>query len=180
MTYALASGNADTLGANYTADVDYVVSSLTYDGRTLFDVCLVQLRNVVLQADLVFHHSDLTDLLTSAESNSQVYIKQAFEDVCRFLDGKGNRAYLVMNPEDMRRAIEHRALELLCFARRKSDEDRWAGYARDHGVYYQTELQALGSRLVYDYDQSGTADGTSTEAKTGEEGGRSFGFRYGV
>lgn len=177
MTYALASGNTSELGANYVADVVYVVSTVSYDARVLFDVVRVPLLNVVVQADLAYHHSDLTDYLTSAESNAQVYIKQAYEDVCEWLDGRGNRPYLTLNASALRRAIEHRALSLLFFSKRKSLEDRYATYATDHETAYQAELAALGPKLVYDFDQSGTADGTSVEGKTGEEGSQDTGFR---
>lgn len=180
MTYTLVSGNTSELGANYVADVAYVVSGTTYDARFLFDVVRVPLLNVVLQADLVFHHSDLTDLLTGSESNAQTYIKQAFEDVCSFIDSRGDRPYLVLNSEQLRRAIEHRALALFFFAKRKTDEDRWAGYAASHESSYQAELASLGPKLVYDFDQSGTADGTSAEVKSGEEGRKNYGLRIRV
>lgn len=177
MTYALVSGNTDDLGSGYTADVSYVVSGVTYTGRFLFDVVRQPLLNVVLQADLVFHHSDLTDLLTGSESNAQTYIKQAFEDVCSFIDARGDRPYLVLNSEQLRRAIEHRALSLFFFAKRKSDEDRWGTYAASHENSYQAELASLGPKLVYDFDQSGTADGLSAEGKSGEEGRKNYGLR---
>lgn len=180
MTYALIAGNTSELGANYVADVAYVVSGVSYDARVLFDVCRVPLRNVVIQADLAFHHADVADFLAAGESNTQSYIKQAFEDVCTYIESKGNRPYLVLHSEALRRAVEHRALALYFFSKRKNAEDRWGSYAADHLVSYEREIQAVGSRLVYDLDQSGTADGTTVEGATGEEGSRHFGLRYRV
>jgi len=144
----------------------------------LFDVVRVPFRNVVIQADLVFHHKDLTDLLATGESDTQVYIKQAGEDVQQYLDAKGNRPFLVLNPAACRRAIEHRALELFFFAKSKSTEDRWYALYQAHQNSYHTELQALGPLLVYDYDESGTADGTSAYGKSGEEGSQNVGMRF--
>jgi hypothetical protein len=180
MTYALIAGNTSELGANYIADVAYVVSGTTYDARFLFDVVRTPLLNVVLQADLVFHHPDLTDLLTSGESNAQTYIKQAFEDVCGFIDSRGDRPYLVLNSEQLRRPIEHRALALFFFAKQKTLDDRWGTYAASHESSYQSALAALGPKLVYDFNNSGTADGTDAEGKAGEEGAKNYGLRYRV
>lgn len=178
MTYTLTSGNAGELGANYTADVAYVVSGTTYSARFVFDVVRVPLRNVVIQSDLTKHHIDLTDLLASGESNTQTYIAQAFEDVCTYLEGRDIRPYLALNPEVFRRSIEHRALELFFGAKTKQPEDRWALLRDRHATAYNTELQALGTRLIHDIDQSGTADGTSTEGASGEEGSRNTGFSF--
>ena len=177
MTYALVSGNTATLGEGYKIDVAYTVSTVVYDGQTEFAVVRTPLQNVVLQADLAFHHSDVADFLTSAESNATSYIAQAFEDVCRFLDARGNRPYLVLNNEALRRAVEHHALELLFFSKRKSADDRYGEWSRDHATAYQSELTALGARLIYDYDQGGTIDGVSVEGKSGEEGQISTGYR---
>ena len=180
MTYTLDSANTGELGAGYVADVVYTVSGAVYDGRFLFDVCRVPLHNVVLQADLVFHHADLTDFLTGSESNANTYIKQAFEDVCRFVGGRGDREYLILDSEVLRRAIEHRALTLFFFSKAKAPDDRWTTYAANHESQYQAELAGLGAKMTYDFDQSGTADGTSPESKTGEEGRKHYGMRWTV
>ena len=180
MTYALVAGNTSLLAANYTADVAYTVSGTVRDANFVFDVCRRPPRNVVIQADLVFHHVDLTDLLTGAESNTQAYIRQSYEDLLVFLDGKSIRPYLVLNAEVMRRSIEHRALELFFFSKKKNDEDRWAALERSHGQAYHTERDTLGERLIFDQDQSLTADGTATEGASGEEGSVRTNARYSV
>lgn len=180
MTYQLSAANAAELGANYTATVKYVVSGTTYRGRFLFDVVRHELVNPVQPSDLTRYHYDLTDLLMSGESNAQTYIVEAFIDVCEWLDSLGNRPYLALDSAVFRRAIEHKALERFFMARQKSADDRWATFADKHRGEYEREKASLGPRLVYDFDQSGTADGTSAEAKSGEEGALHTGLRYRV
>lgn len=179
MTYALAAGNTSELGANYTADVAYTVSTV-FDANFIFDVVRRPPRNVVIQGDLVFHHADLTDLLGAGESNTQTYIEQAAEDVWTFLESKNIRPYLVLSQEIFRRAIEHRALELFFTAKTKSPEDRWALLRDEHRSAYSQELIAIGPRAIHDMDQSLTADGTVFEGRAGEEGAKDTGYRWTV
>ena len=179
MTYQVTAANLNELGANYIAVWHPVISGVTYDIVQLFDVVRYPLRNVVTQDDLVKHHKDLTDLLFSGETDYQTYIEQAFEDMFQWLDSKGTRPALVMSSEDLRRPIEHLALQKIFLSRAKEFEppDRWASLATFHRNEFERWAQA--APLVYDYDESGTADGTSNTGNTGEEG-KSTGFRWRV
>jgi len=179
LSYALTAGNAITLGANYVADVKYYVSGVEYHGRFLFDVVRSQLANPVISADLIRHHPDLADVYFTADSaTAQVYIEQAFEDVWQWIDSRGRRPYLVMSNEDMRRPIEHLALSRFFLPRVKATDDRWSVYMKYHLDKYDDWIKTV--NLVYDEDQSGTADGTSEfDGGTGEEG-RNFQYRYSV
>ena len=179
MTYALVAGNTATLGANYIADVAYTVSSVVYDARFLFDVVRAPYRNVVVTADLALHHVDLTDYLNSSESSSaQTYIEQAGEDVAQFLHNKGRREYLVLDMGDLRRPIEYLALSKIFFAKSKNEGDKFDRWFKHYLSAYEGALAAI--NLVYDEDDSGTADGTSeTDSESGEDGTR-FGARIHV
>lgn len=173
MTYELTAANADELGEDYTAEVSYTVGGVVYDGIVTFDVVRVAVHNVVIHADLLLHHVDLASFFTGGESTTQNYIRTAYEDVCLFLDGRGNRPQLVLNSQILRRPIEHRALELFFGDKVREEKDQWELLRDQHAIRYASELQALGSRLVYDFDESGTSNGA-------ERGSRSTGFRYGV
>ncbi len=170
MTYALTAGNADELGEDWTAKVTYTVSTVVYDGAVTFDVVMQAVHNVVIHADLALHHVDIASAFTGSETSTANYIRTAYEDVCSFLDGRGNRPYLVLNSQALRRPIEHRALQLFFGDKVRAAGDQWALLRDEHGVQYQTEIQALGSRLVYDLDESGDADSS-------ERGGRDTGMR---
>ena len=180
MTYSLAAGNADLLAVHYAAVWHPVISGVTYDFPQLFDVVRYPLRNMVTQDDLVKHHKDLTDLLFTGETDHQVYIEQAFEDVFQWLDSKGNRPALVLTGEDLRRPIEHLALhkKFIAIAKEHDPPDRWRSLADYHRSEYERWIQS--AAFVYDVDQSGSADGTSTEDTTGEEGSRRGALRYGI
>lgn len=167
MTYAVVAGNTNLLGANYSAVWHAVISGVTYDFVQLFDVVRFPLRNMVRQADLLEHHPDLTDLLPASEANFQVYCERAFMRVYQWLDSKGRRPYLVLSSEDLRLPIEHKALELIFRPRSREDGDRWWSLAEHHATEYDKTLSAMS--IVYDEDQSGTADGTAGYEKAGEE-----------
>ena len=166
MTYALAAGNADTLGVNYTATVAYVVSSTTYDGMFLFDVVRRPIPNVVIQADLVKHHSDLADILFSGESNFQDDIEGAYCDWYMAVWNKTKRPWLILHPEEMRNAVEHLALAKIFFQRVKQDGDRWDRFHKFHLEQYQNWFANFVP--AYDEDSSGTIDGGSQEGHGGE------------
>ena len=170
MTYTLIAGNTSDLGAGYIADVVYVVSGATYDGRFLFDVVRVPPKNVVLPADLVLHHIDLSSLFTGGETTTTAYIATAFEDVCIRLDGLGIDPGRLLNPSVLRRAIEHRALELFFGDKVRAQLDEFDIHRASHASAFAAELAALGPRLTYDADEGGTAE-------DGETGSRSTGYR---
>lgn len=172
MSYELSAANAANLGANYQAEWTFTDGTTTWERIQLFDVVRFPLYNVVTQADLVLHHNDLTDVLFSGESTAQVYIEQAFQDVFQFIDAKGKRPWLVLSAEDLRRPIEHRALELFFFSRFKQEGDRWWLLMAHHRDAYATWMQM--ANFVYDGDDSGTADGTDNESGTSGEEGRNF------
>ena len=176
MTYTLIAGNTSDLGAGYIADVVYVVSGATYDGRFLFDVCRVPLHNVVIAADLGLHQYDYADYLNSGETAMQ-HITRAFQDVCGFLHGRGQREYLVLNSEELRDAIEYASLARIFGSHLAASGDRTAALHEHYRNLYAAALTALGPKLVYDLDQSGTADGLSLEGPSGEEGAISTGYR---
>ncbi len=175
ITYAIVAGNTDLLGSNHIAVWYPVIGGVTYDFVQLFDVVRYPLRNNVQQADLVLHHPDLSNVLFTGEASFQVYTEQAFEDVYQWLDAKGKRPALVLSSEDLRRPIEHLALHKAFMARTNDPEDRWGMLAAFHLKEYDRWISS--AALVYDTDQSGSADGTATDGNTGEEGG-SLGFRF--
>lgn len=170
MTYTLTAANAAVLGANYS--VQWVVTDSNADvweRLQLFDVVRYPLYNVVIQADLVQHHPDLTSYLLSTESNAQAYIERAFHDVYQVLELKGFRPYLVLSPEDLRMPIEHLALAKFFAARRNETGDRWDILYQYHWGEYHNWSNA--TQFTYDRDESGTADGTSdTDSRVGEDG----------
>ena len=169
MTYALSAANAASPGANYSAVWNPTIDSVVLEFFQLFDVVRYPLINVVQQADLVKHHADLTDVLFSGESNYQDYIEQAFQDVYQVLENHGKRPYLVMDNDSLRRPIEHKALALIFRARFKEENDRWWNYWQIHETEYNDWMQA--ANFVYDWTESGTADGTSNyDSLSGEEG----------
>lgn len=170
MTYELSAANADELGEDYTAEVSYTVSDVVYDGLVTFDVVRLAIHNVVVHADLLLHHVDLDSFFTGGETTTQSYIRTAYEDVCTFLDGRGHRPYLVLNSQILRRPIEHRALELFFADKVRAEKDQFELFRDQHAIRYATELQALGSRLVYDFDETGTSNSS-------ERGSRNTGFR---
>lgn len=170
MTYQLASGNTSELGANYIADVAYTVSGVVYDGRFVFDVVRVPLKNVVRHADLALHHPDISAVFTGGETSTAAYIASAFEDVCFALEGKDVHPCDVLNPGDLRRAIEHRALYLFFSDKAREDRDQWDRYEKRYDAAYQADFAALGPHLVYDADQDGSA-------ADGEKGSKTTGFR---
>lgn len=170
MTYALAAQSE--LGANYIADVAYVVSGTTYDARFLFDVVRAPLRNVVIHADLVFHHPDLSAVFTGGETTTANYIRTAFEDVCFALQGKGVHPCDVMEAADLRRAIEQRALFLFFSDKAREDRDQWDRLVQRYENAYQASFAALGPHLTYDANQDG-----APAAEGGETGRKSTGLR---
>ena len=176
MTYALTAGNTAELGANYKVDVAYVVSGVTYRGQSVFDVVRRGLQHTVIAADLAQHQHDYADYLNSGES-AQTHITRAYLDVCSFLQSQGRRPYLVLDPEEMRDAIEYGSLARIFGSHSAGESDRTAGLRDRYLNLTATAMAALGPKLVYDMDQSGTADGTSVDALTGEEGGISTGYR---
>lgn len=175
MTYQIAAGNTSELGANYIADVAYVVSGTTYDARFLFDVVRTPIRNVVIHADLVFHHPDLSAVFTGGETTTANYIRTAFEDVCYALEGKGVHPCDVLNPDSLRRAIEQRALFLFFSDKAREDRDQWDRLVLRYESAYQASFAALGPHLTYDEDQDGAA-----APEGGETGRKSLGLRYRV
>lgn len=176
LTYALSAANANLLASNYVAIWHVIASGVTYDFVQLFDVVRYPLRSNVIQADLEKHHKDLSDYLLTGESNAQVYIEQAFEDVYQWLDNKGNRPFLVLSVEDLRRPIEHLALEKIFRPKSKNEGDREDRRATYHRAEYERLIQS--AALVYDLDQSGSADGTSAFGNEGEEGSQGLGMRW--
>lgn len=175
MTYTLVEGNTSELGANYIADVAYTVSGTVYDARFLFDVVRAPIRNVVIHADLVFHHPDLSAVFTGGETTTANYIRTAFEDVCFALQGKGIHPCDVMEAGDLRRAIENRALYLFFRDKARDDRDQFDRHRADYEAAYQASLAALGPHLTYDADQDG-----APAAEGGETGRKSTGLRYTV
>lgn len=162
MTYALTAGNADLLPGYGDAYAPWTAEWTVTDSNgtvrtflTTFDVVLFPIYNVVTQADLVNHHKDLTDSLFTGESDAQLYIDMAQEDIYRRLENAGNRAWLIIDSETLRRPTEHLALAKY-FASRITGEinDRW----KDLRDYHQKEADSWfdGTRFTYDFNQTGS------------------------
>lgn len=176
MTYSFTAANAANLDANYTAEWNATVSGVVYDAVQLFDVVRFPLYNSVNQADLVKYYPDLADTLFSGESDFQAYIEQAFEEVYAHLDNKGKRPYLVLSREDLRRPTEHLALQKIFQSRRKEIGDKWDIRFEFHRLEYHRWVSE--TRFVYDEDESGTADGTSSLTPGSGEEGHGGGWRW--
>ena len=175
-TYTLTAANADELDANWKAEWKPVISSTTYHMVQLFDVVRYPLRNMVIQADLIVLHPDLTDLLLGAASDFQSFIERAFEDVYMFVDAKRKRPWLHLDSEELRRPVEHRALELIYNSVRKNDDDRYSALMN----YHRDELHKWlsSTNFAYDADDSGDIDGTTTTGAQAGEEGRGSGVRW--
>lgn len=178
-TYSLVAGNTGELNANYSAQ--WILTDSNGDVHEvpqLFDVVRYPLRNMVVQADLVKHHQDLADALFSGQSNFQDDIELAFEDVYAGIERKGKRPYLILSSEDMRRPTEHLTLFKIFASRRKEEGDRWDVYAQYHWDRYHAWME--GAVFVYDEDETGTADGTSSTSTLEGEEARGLGIRWKV
>lgn len=172
MSYTLSSGNADQLPpygdayAPWSADWIVTAAGVAYYKTSFFDVVRTPFYGMVTQADLVNHHKDITDSLFSGESNAQVYIDMAQEDVQRRFENGGYRFWLILDAETVRRPIEHLALQKY-FASRVTGEinDRW----KELRDYHQREADSWfeNTRFIYDFNQTGNA--------TPEEVGRAAG-----
>ena len=172
-TYTLSAANAATLGSNYTAQWVLTDSNAdVHEFLQLFDVVEYPLHNMVIQADLVKHHPDLTNHLFSGESDAQAYIEMAFEDVYATIEANGLRPWLVLGSHELRRPTEHLALAKLFLARVNSPGDKWDRLHDYHSNQFQRWFSANSKKWAYDIDQSGTVSGTvDYEKGAGEEGG---------
>jgi hypothetical protein len=173
MTYAISAGNADMLqgqfgayapwSAEWTVNYNAGAGNSTY--IQLFDVVRWPIYNVVTTADLLIHRPDLASAYFTGETSAKSYIDQGFDDVYRKLSSLGNRPYLVIDSEQLRRPVEHAALQIFYEARVRSAGDRWEKYF----IYHRDQFDRwfMGKTFTYDFDQSGTVDPSEVERQRG-------------
>ncbi len=164
MTYALTGANCDMLpgyGESYapwTAQWKYTVSGVVYQKSTAFDVVQYPLYNVVRGTDLQSHVIDLGDTSFTSESGAtafQSYISMSFADIMQRLENQGNRPWLVLDSEQIRRPVEYLALAKYFDGRWKEKGDRW--WERKEEFYKKFEAWFTSTKFIYNINQTGYA-----------------------
>ena len=163
MSYALAGSNCGVLPgydqayAPWTANWKFTTSvangALAFQHLTMFDVVQWPVANVVRQSDLQNHEPDLLSTLFTTETTAQAYIDLAFEDVCRRIEQAGNRPFLYINSEDLRRPTEYLALSKFFRARRKEKGDKWDMLFHAFDSDYEDWFTS--TKFIYNISQTG-------------------------
>lgn len=159
MSYVLSAGNANILPpygegyAPWTANWFFTSGGVAYQKITTFDVVQWPIYNVVRTSDLANHYPDITSTLFTAESSTQSYISEAFIEVRQRLDNNGNRPWLVIDSEQVRKPVEYLALSKFFEARAKDNTGK--DFLRFQRNQKRFDDWFTTTKFVYNYEQTG-------------------------
>ena len=141
---------------------DSVVHSFRVEGALVRR----RLYPVVTDVDLKRRHSDLDDIRPASLTSYQDYLDEAWQDITDRLVQMGVLPFLVMSPGSFRSAHLSHTLQLIFLDFGSSAGDgRYLELAGIYEAKFKDSWSAL-SKVVYDVDHDGEADGDADELKT--------------
>lgn len=156
LTVSVASTVFPVVLENCRIKWTFTVSSVEYTFQNHFDVVASKIVNPVIQADLEKNHPNLSDDLWSGETNFQTQIDKAFDYVRGRIKNKGLRAHLIIDAEQIKTAIEWKAMELIFFDFVREPNDQWDMRYQEAKAAFEEEFSSI--NFVYDTGDDGVAD----------------------
>lgn len=122
----------------------------------LFDVVNYKIHNTVTEKDLLTYFPNLTNELSTTQSDFDAQIQRAFKDVKQDLKEKGIIARRMLDSEQVKHLIILKSFEIIFFAFPRTPESIWQVRYDEVKKKYEEEFKKL--LLKYDEDESGVPE----------------------
>ena len=164
ITYEIASANLPAKSEDYRLELKYVIGSTTYYDNFIIAVVEIKIYHSVTTEDLTEDEPDIKDHMYEGQSNYQVQIDLAFQEVKDALYDRRLRGYKLVDGRQLDRLVKLKAFELIYFSFFNSADDAWYRKYEIKRDKYELLLKTV--ILKYDSNQDGSVDKNVTHHQT--------------
>jgi len=156
MTISIPATIFTDIENNCRVEWSFTVSSVKYVINSLFDVVSSKIFNCVVDQDLKDKYPHLSKELWSTQTNFSIQIEDAFKAVKTDIKNRGNYGRLLIDSEQIKPLIVHKALYTIFLPRSREQGDLWWNLQALHEKEYSKLFDS--THFVYDADSDAIVD----------------------